>query len=127
MKCKQFLGVITVLISLLGFLSCNKNSKEAILENLGPCDTTNVTYTNDIRPLINQFCSTSGCHTAVSVAGGYNLEDYASLRDAALGSRLLGSIKHNNGFSPMPKGGGKLTDCQIKFIEKWIQQGAPNN
>jgi hypothetical protein len=40
---------------------------------------------------------------------------------------LIGSINHDNGFSPMPKGSSKLNLCNITVIQKWIDDGAPNN
>jgi hypothetical protein len=41
--------------------------------------------------------------------------------------RLLGSIQHASGFSPMPEGSAKMNACNITKIRKWIQAGALNN
>jgi hypothetical protein len=109
------------------FFSCTKNNKEDILAGQGPCNTTVTTYGEVVKPILDQFCNTSGCHNNVSLAAGLNLEDYNSLKPIALGDRFLGSLKHQSGFSPMPKGGDKLTDCQIEKIEKWVINGAQNN
>ena len=39
----------------------------------------------------------------------------------------MGTINHASGFSRMPKGGGKLTDCEISQLQKWIDNGILNN
>jgi len=40
---------------------------------------------------------------------------------------LMGTIKHESGWSPMPKNGNKLSDCKIQKIDRWILDGTPNN
>jgi mono/diheme cytochrome c family protein len=42
-------------------------------------------------------------------------------------NKLLGSIKHLQGFSQMPKNGGQISQCEIDAIEKWVNAGYPNN
>ena len=38
----------------------------------------------------------------------------------------MGAITHATGFIPMPNGGGKLADCEISQLQKWIDNGALN-
>ena len=117
-----FLGII------LGLFSCAKNNKKDLLEATGGCDTTSaVSYSTDIRPILDQNCSTPNCHSTLVKAGGFNLEDFAPTKDAVLGSRFMGTINHTSGFSPMPKGGTKLSDCDINKFQRWADAGAPNN
>jgi len=127
MKIKKLIYSALASIAIL-YSSCAKNNKEDLLGTTN-CDTTNVSYTQDIKPILAQSCNTVGCHNATSVASGYNLEDYSSLQAVATGPRFLGTIRHENGFSPMPKpiGSPKLDDCKIKKIEIWVAAGAPNN
>jgi hypothetical protein len=120
-------------ISLLAFTSyivfccsCAKNNKEDLIGNAS-CDTASVSYTQDIKPILAASCNANGCHNASSAASGYNLEDFSSLQPVALGSRFIGTIRHESGFSAMPKQADKLDDCKIKKIEIWIAEGAPNN
>lgn len=124
---KSIIFTIVVLFVVLFLASCAKNSKEEILAQLDPCDTTSIGYALEIKPILDQFCNSSGCHNSTSIAGGYNFENYASVKSAALGTRFLGTINHSSGFSPMPKGGDKLTACQISKIEIWVRDGAQNN
>ncbi len=41
---------------------------------------------------------------------------------------LYGNITHAPGYNPMPDGGGggKLSDCTIATIKKWIDSGTPH-
>lgn len=88
------------------------------------CDTANFTYSGAVSVIMNTYCK--GCHNAASLGGGIDLSTYTTVKTAALG-RLMGTINHSSGFSAMPKGSNKLSDCQIRQVEKWIQAGTLNN
>jgi hypothetical protein len=90
-----------------------------------PCDSNNFKYSTAIVPLVDKYCK--GCHNGQSLQGGYNLDTYDAVKALALNGKLLGSLKHETGFSAMPKGGVKLSDCQITQVQKWIADGAMNN
>lgn len=89
------------------------------------CDTTVFTYSAVVMPLMNTYCK--GCHNPASLGGGVDLSTYAGVKAAAGSGRLTGSIKQATGYKPMPQGGNKLADCQIRQIEKWIHAGTPDN
>jgi putative effector of murein hydrolase len=61
------------------------------------------------------------------MGGGVKLQDYADVKSVASNGKLLGTVSHASGFSPMPKGGNKLNDCYVAVIKKWIAAGALNN
>jgi hypothetical protein len=102
------------------FAGCKKESKQAI----DPCSTANVTYSNFISGLLQSYGCT-GCHNNQSAPNGINWEGYANSKTSALGGRVMGAITHAPGYSPMPKTGGKLTDCEINKVKAWIDAGAP--
>jgi cytochrome c553 len=91
----------------------------------GGCDTTVFTFSGAVLPLMNTYCK--GCHNPASLGGGVDLSTYTGVKTSALSGKLMGSIKHATGYSPMPQGGNKLADCQIQQVEKWIKAGTPNN
>lgn len=91
----------------------------------GGCDTTNVTYAGTIQPILNQYCTSAGCHDATGLGGGYNMTSYEGAKLAA--PRMIGAITWQSGYSFMPKGLPKLGDCEISKITKWVNMGAPNN
>jgi hypothetical protein len=90
----------------------------------GGCDTTNVTYSLSIAPLLQNKCN--GCHGATSPGGGVVLTTFAGAQAAALNGKLLSSVEHTSAF-PMPKNGSKLPQCEIDMIRIWVNAGAPNN
>ncbi len=88
------------------------------------CDTTKFTFAASIKPLMDSYCV--GCHNPASAGGNILLTTYAGVQTVALNNKLMGSITHAVGFSPMPKG-GKLSQCQITQVKKWVNAGALNN
>lgn len=89
------------------------------------CDTTNVTYSGTIWPIIELSCF--GCHSGPEPSGGIALTSYASITQVANNGKLFGAINHENGFSAMPKNAPKLSDCKIDQVKIWIEDGTPNN
>jgi len=119
------------LILLLCFFAtgCYYDSEEYLFPNINiTCDTTAVTYSGSVQPVLDQYCYR--CHSnANAPVSGNNiaLEDYGDVVTCAEDGSLFGSISHESGFSPMPKGGGKLDDCTITIIGTWINAGSPDN
>ena len=95
-----------------------------------PCDTSNVTFSGTVFPIIKINCW--ACHSGSAPLGGFLLETYenismhANIPVGQYGS-LYGAISHANGNVPMPFQKDKLSDCTIQQIKIWIDDGAPNN
>jgi len=89
------------------------------------CDTTNVTFSGNVFPIVETYCLS--CHNGNSPGGGIYLRNYSDLVAVANNGKLMGSIRHDQGYSPMPKNGNKLSDCQIATFNIWIKNGTPNN
>lgn len=111
----------------LGLSGCYYDDEETLYALITPvaCDTTNVTYTNDIIPILQRECY--ACHGSSAPGGGYTLNTYTGVSVAVNDGSLLGAVAHEAGFSKMPQGGNQLPDCEIQHIRSWINQGAPNN
>ena len=91
-----------------------------------PCDTTRAaTYSGGVKPILSSVCTR--CHSGVNPAGYIRLDAYGPVKNMAVSGLLLGVIRHDPGFLEMPKDGGKLSDCDIDKITKWIAAGEPNN
>ena len=88
------------------------------------CDTTSATFTL-VRAIISNKCQ--GCHSGTAAAGGIDLSTYNGVKAKVNDGRLWGAINHLPGYSPMPKNGNKLSDCEITQVRKWIEAGSPNN
>ena len=106
--------------------SCYKDKKEILYPD-NNCDTSNVTFTSTIKPIMNNFCATSGCHQGAAAAAGIDLSNYSGAKIIADNGRLMGTINFSSGFSPMPKNASKLSTCDINKISSWINKGALNN
>lgn len=91
--------------------------------NAGTCDTTTVTYTAFVQPLMDSYCK--GCHSGTAPQGGISLASYAEAKAVAQTGRLYGSIAHLPGYSPMPKGSAALPACSVSKIKRWINLGMP--
>lgn len=93
--------------------------------NAGVCDTTNVTYSGFVAPLLSNTCV--GCHSGPAPSGGISLNTHAGVQAVAQNGRLLGAITWAAGYQQMPRGSSKLAPCTIDKIKAWIHDGAPNN
>jgi hypothetical protein len=92
----------------------------------GVCDTVGiVSYSQKVVPILQTACYS--CHTVANPSGGIAMATYATDKAIAVNGKLYGSINHAAGFSPMPKGAGKLNSCQLATIKKWIDNGSLNN
>ena len=91
----------------------------------GDCDTAVFTYSAAIKNIIQNKCA--GCHNPSSLGGNVDLSTHGGVKIVALDGKLYGSITQQTGYSPMPKNSAKLSDCEIKQIQKWINAGSPNN
>jgi uncharacterized membrane protein len=92
---------------------------------IGNCDTANFTYSGAIKPIMDYKCV--GCHNPSNLGGNIDLSTYNSVRVVALNGKLYGSVAQQAGYSPMPKNSAKLSDCEIRQVQKWISAGSLNN
>ena len=120
---KFILGVVAI-----ASLSGCYNDKFEQLYPLGTttCDTTNVSFATDIKPILAAKCNTTGCHNNAA-ATGYDLSAYDGVKAIADNGKLLGSINWTTGFSAMPKSLPKLSTCEINKFTRWVNQGKLNN
>jgi hypothetical protein len=120
-------GFRLMLIGLVPLLlhACYYDSVQELYPNLVDCDTTNVTYSGDVWPVISSNCT--ACHSGAAPSGNILLSNYEEIVIQAENGNLTGAITHAPGYSPMPKGGNQLPPCDITHIQVWINQGTPNN
>lgn len=84
------------------------------------CDTTNISFSQDVLPVINASCIS--CH----VPGGQqesspmtNYEEIKNYSDAIL--------ERVNGIGGIMPPTGPISECNQSKIEAWVRAGAPNN
>ena len=128
----QKLAYYSFLILMLAIQSCSKGDAKMAVDPQPPneCDLSNVTFSSTVWPIISANCTS--CHSGANPENNLRLEDYntvkaqASIPAGSPGS-LIGAITHSSGNFPMPTDQTKLSDCNISKINKWIQNGMPNN
>ncbi|MBK7571605.1 MAG: hypothetical protein KBF92_07085 [Bacteroidia bacterium] len=106
---------------LISFFSCKQNSTRA--------DEKAVSFTNDIQPIITEYCTNRGCHHGgeqVSlmtyddvIKNGYVVE--GNPKDNVL-YQAIDSKNPDERMPPEPH--PALSAEQIKIVHEWIRQGA---
>jgi hypothetical protein len=124
---KKIILIGLVLIS--GLSACYYDNFEEINPGLGlACTDTAgaIGFTAKVLPIMNQSCGTGDntCHQSGTSTGGYVLlSTKADVQTAINDGLYIESIRHDVGVKAMPKNGGKLSDCEIGVIEKWMATG----
>ena len=111
-------------VGILLSTGCYYDNEEELYPN-SFCDTTNVTYSNSVEPIVMSKCAIPGCH----VAGGGGNGDFtvfANVASKVADGRFLASVKRQPGARAMPES-GPLPACDVQKIEIWIANGAQNN
>lgn len=83
------------------------------------CDTTSLSFSNDVFPIITQNCALPTCHNATGRSPQF--VDYQSVFQSI--DRIENRAVVNQTMPP----GGPLPDCELLILKKWIDDGAPNN
>jgi len=91
------------------------------------CDTTQFGYTNAIQTILANNCG--GCHGTSPGSANVYLGTYASAKAyiSANQTLFLNAINHSTSLTAaqrMPPS-GKMLDCKITQIQKWINNGYP--
>jgi hypothetical protein len=89
------------------------------------CDTTNVSYQDDVYPIISLVCSS--CHSGSDPSGGILLTNYANISSEAVNGLLLSAISWDGNAAQMPDNGPQLDECYINLIQIWVDNGALDN
>ena len=92
--------------------------------NTGTCDSLGATYSGSVSAVISGYCLS--CHSSAVASGGVVLDDYSRVNAYVGNGKLMGVTKQLSGYSPMPPG-SQLSDCDLAKLQKWVNDGAPNN
>lgn len=82
------------------------------------------TYTADIKQILDANCGTT-CHSAEKKKHGIDLSSYEPSKESASRNSFMGSIRHEDGFEPMPANHAKLDDATIEKLSCWVKNGMP--
>lgn len=126
---KTIISILAITVTLVFFSSCYYDKEELLYGsgNNTPCTDTAgvVSYAQKVVPMLQQNCYS--CHTGNFPSGNIVMGTYSSDKVIGLNGKLYGTINHSSGFSAMPQGMPKMSNCQIAVVKKWIDSGMPNN
>jgi hypothetical protein len=111
-------GVAILLVVLLGLAQCAKDKAP----EPDKCNVPTLSYTTNVKPILDAKCATAGCHDAASNTSGFDYSSYNASK--AGGDAYICKIKGTCG-SIMPPS-GKMADSLICILEGWKNQGYPN-
>jgi uncharacterized membrane protein len=123
---KKIISILSALLLLaVLFFACSKENEQALQNNHTACDTTAASYSAHVKPILENECY--ACHTSSIASGGIVLDTYSGVKTVASNGRLVGAVTHSSGFTPMPLGRTKISDCNINTIKAWVNRGMVNN
>jgi hypothetical protein len=121
---RLFITVVTLAIFLFFFVSCYYDNEEALYPAISnTCDTTNVTFSGTITPILSNSCYSCHSNANASFGGGIHLQAIADVITNS--SKIVAAIKQTGPF-PMPPN-GKIKSCSITQFDIWVRNGMPNN
>jgi hypothetical protein len=124
MKGKFMLAAITVGAIVLYLSGCAKESADRLSAG-DTCDTTGVSYSKQILPILEDNCYT--CHQGAAASSGIDLSNFATLQAHVANGDLVSAVTHTGSVTPMPYELPMLPSCEVNTIVAWVHQGALNN
>lgn len=89
------------------------------------CPDTEVSYLEDVKPIVETKCAISGCHNG-SLGAERNWSDFETFQHNAQNGHVKNYVI--NRIMPLAESpNGPLSQDQINIIACWIDEGAPNN
>ena len=130
MSMKNFLVIAILFVCISGWFSCTKDVAQ--VPPPPTCDSTHISYTTTMVPIVTRYCAYSGCHAAPLGAAANDLSTYIGLHsEMAIDSPGLNSIlcriqTNTCGNDQMPKGGRPLSPAIIDTFKLWKAGGYCN-
>jgi len=123
---KTFLFIVTGLMFLFLIPSCYDDN----VEDLYPfeayaCDTTSVTYSKTIAPIMATYCNE--CHSKTNPQASVVTDNYPDLSIIAKNLQLWKAVSHDPSVVPMPYQRNQLSECNLSKINIWIKAGSLDN
>jgi hypothetical protein len=89
------------------------------------CPDTEVSYLEDVKPIIESKCAISGCHNG-SLGAERNWSDFATFQQNAKNGNVKNYVI-NRIMPPASSPNGPLSQDEINAIACWVDDEAPNN
>lgn len=119
---RRLLPLFLAAIGLASLPGCYYDNEEELYPNTY-CDTSAVTWSGTIEPLIQSSCAIPGCH--VPGAQSPALTSYTAVKAVADDGKLHGVVVAGSPFFMPPS--GKLRACDQIRVQAWVAAGAPQD
>lgn len=122
---KLLAGLGGLALMAVAFTGCYYDNEEELYQYYyqnNNCDTTAVTFADDIMPIIQGNCAVTGCHIASGTGNGI-FENYQGVKDKVDNGSFFARVIEQRDMPP----NSVLSDCQINLLTAWLDAGAPNN
>lgn len=113
---------LLALAALLLLPGCYYDNEEELYPDTF-CDTSAVTWSGTIEPMVQGNCAIPGCH--VPGAQSPALTSYSAVKAIADEGKLLGVVVAGSPYFMPPS--GKLPACDQNKVQTWLDAGAPQN
>lgn len=120
----KLLALFFTSLGLFLLSACTKDvgpNPDLVIQTTNKCDS--VSFTLNIKPIITNYCATSGCH--VLGAQSPNFSDDNEVKSQADGGRIKARLIDQNDMPPA--GNASPTSEEISLIKCWLDAGAPLN
>lgn len=118
MSMRTFLILITCIVAMS---SCRKDNEQDLYGD-SECLPENVSFSNDIQPIISNSCAVVGCHVQGGLGNGL-FENYDQVKTKVDNGALMDRVVVAQDMPPT----ASLSACQIEFVRQWILEGALDN
>jgi len=126
MNSKFLLSILLVGAVVVYLAGCSKESEDRLRGNT-VCDTTDVSYSLQVVPILQNNCYACHGSGSTSGSGGIDLSSYTKIKVYADNGYLVGNVTHAPGYIGMPYGLPMLPSCEVNTIVAWVHQGTKNN
>ena len=114
-----FIRILFAMIIVLSY-SCSSDSEDTLM----PLSQNKITYTQNVKPIIDSNCIV--CHNNPPVNGApFSLLTYGDVSSRA--SQVLTAISRQNGEARAMPPSGRLSQSTIDIIDQWISDGLLEN
>lgn len=111
---KKYIFSLSLLLLAIVSNSCSSDSDE--MEPIPDPIPSNITYTNTVKAIMDQNCTTTACHDNNAPAAGLALTTFSGVKTGFQSKGALAQIESG----AMPKGKAKLSQGTISKIKGWV-------
>lgn len=124
-KMRRFLYLTVVLLPMLLLAEgCYYDVEEELYPN-GVCNTTNVTFSGTVLPLMQSHCAVPTCHVSVGGNGAGDFTAYAGVMEKVNSGAFADRVLVQRNMPPSTH--TQLRACDLQQLQAWLDAGSPNN